>query len=118
MRHPIRYSSLPTRCVAILLCFGGTLLLGADDVLPANQGKPEVAVPVQKAPVKSAIKTDLNTASVDELSRLPGMSVQTAEKIIGNRPYRKLDELITKKVLGKKEFAQVREYVVVMSGKK
>jgi DNA uptake protein ComE-like DNA-binding protein len=100
------------------LVFGGTLLLGADDVLPANQEKPEVAIPVQTAPVKSAGKTDLNTASVDELSRLPGMNVQIAEKIIGNRPYRKLDELITKKVLGKKEFAQVREYVVIRSGKK
>ena len=77
---------------------------------------PEVATQVQKAPVKSAGKVDLNTASVDELSRLPGMNVQTAEKIIGNRPYRKLDELITKKVLGKKEFAQVREYIVIRSG--
>ena len=118
MRHPIRYSSLPTRCVAILFGLSGALLLGADDVLPANQGKPEVAIQVQKVPVKSAGKTDLNTASVDELSRLPGMNVQTAEKIIGNRPYRKLDELITKKVLGKKEFAQVREYIVIRSGKK
>ena len=93
-------------------------MLGADDVLPANQGKPEVVTPVQKAPVKSAAKVDVNTASVDELSRLPGMNVQTAEKIIGNRPYRKLDELITKKVLGKKEFAQVRDYIVIRSGKK
>ena len=106
------------RCVAILLGFSGTLVLGTDDVLPANQGNPEVAFPVQKAPVNSPGKTDLNTASVDELSRLPGMSVQTAEKIVGNRPYRKLDELITRKVLGKKEFAQVREYIVIRSGKK
>ena len=118
MRHPIRYSSLPMRYVAIFFGLSGALLLGADDVLPANQGKPEVAIQVQKAPVRSLGKTDLNTASVDELSRLPGMNVQTAEKIVGNRPYRKLDELITKKVLGKKEFAQVREYIVIRSGKK
>ena len=118
MRHPIRYSSLPMRCVAFVLGLSGTLVLGADDVLPANQGKPEVVTPVQKAPVKSAAKADVNTASVDELSRLPGMNVQTAEKIVGNRPYRKLDELITKKVLGKKEFARVREYIVIRSGKK
>jgi DNA uptake protein ComE-like DNA-binding protein len=64
------------------------------------------------------VKVDLNTAGVEELARLPGMNIQTAEKIVGNRPYRKLDELITKKVLGKKEFAQVREYIVIKSGKK
>jgi competence protein ComEA len=100
------------------LAVSGALLLGADVVLPASQEKPEAAVQGQGSTRKSVVKVDLNTAGVEELARLPGMNSQTAEKIVGNRPYRKLDELITKKVLGKKEFAQVREYIVIKSGKK
>jgi DNA uptake protein ComE-like DNA-binding protein len=118
MRHPIRYSSLPMRCVALLFGFGGTLVVGTDVVLPASQGKPDAAIQVQGVPEKPVVKVDLNTAGVEEIARLPGMNVQIAEKITEKRPYRKLDELITKKVLGKKEFAQVREYIVIGSQKK
>jgi len=60
----------------------------------------------------------LNTARVEEISRLPGMTTETAERIIGNRPYRNLDELVTKKMVGRKEFAKIREYIVIGSRKK
>jgi len=52
---------------------------------------------------------------IDELSRLPGMTAEIAERVIQNRPYRKLDELISKKVLGKKQFARIREFIVIGS---
>jgi DNA uptake protein ComE-like DNA-binding protein len=57
-------------------------------------------------------KVDVNRASAKELSRLPGMTNQTADRIIRNRPYRKLDDLVTRKVLGKKQFAQIKELIV------
>jgi DNA uptake protein ComE-like DNA-binding protein len=46
------------------------------------------------------------------------MTTQTAERIVEHRPYRKLDELVTKKAVGRKEFAQIRDYIVIGSGKK
>jgi competence protein ComEA len=58
-------------------------------------------------------KVDLNQAGVEELRRLPGITPEIAERIVRNRPYRKLDDLVTRKVLGKKQFARVRELVVV-----
>ena len=58
-------------------------------------------------------KVDLNRAGVEELRRLPGITPEIAERIVRNRPYRKLDDLVTRKVLGKKQFARVRELVVV-----
>jgi DNA uptake protein ComE-like DNA-binding protein len=94
------------------------VLLGADDVLTAVQGNPERVVRSQGVPQKPAAKVDLNTAGAEEIARLPGMTDQIAQRIIERRPYRKLDELITKKVLGKKEFAQIREYIVIRSSKK
>jgi len=62
-------------------------------------------------------KLDINSAGIDELVRLPGMTLQLAEQIIRNRPYRKLDDLITRKVLGKKQFARIREFVIVSRDK-
>ena len=65
----------------------------------------------------TAAKLDINSAGIDELVRLPGMTLQLAEGIIRNRPYRKLDDLITRKVLGKKQFARIREFVAVSRDK-
>ena len=58
-------------------------------------------------------KVDLNQAGLEELRRLPGITPQIAERIVRNRPYRKLDDLVSRKVLGKKQFARVRELVVI-----
>ena len=57
-------------------------------------------------------KVDVNRATVKDLSRLPGMTIQDAERIIQYRPYKKLDDLVTRKVLGKKRFAQIKELIV------
>jgi len=58
-------------------------------------------------------KVDLNRAGLEELRRLPGITREIAERIVRNRPYRKLDDLVTRKVLGKKQFARVRELVIL-----
>jgi DNA uptake protein ComE-like DNA-binding protein len=44
------------------------------------------------------------------------MTLETADRIIQKRPYRKLDELISKKAIGKKQFAQIRDYISVGPG--
>ncbi|HSB68619.1 MAG TPA: helix-hairpin-helix domain-containing protein [Candidatus Methylomirabilis sp.] len=95
--------------VSGLLIFAGgvwlaTAQLGAQRFDPRPNGEGVSAI---------AGKVDLNVAGMDELIRLPGMTPQLAEDVIRNRPYRKLDDLITKKVLGKKQFARIRDHVVV-----
>ncbi|MGH7369718.1 MAG: ComEA family DNA-binding protein [Candidatus Methylomirabilaceae bacterium] len=56
-------------------------------------------------------RIDVNTASVHVLSRLPGVGPELAERIVQHRPYKKLDELITKKVLGRKQFARIKDRI-------
>jgi DNA uptake protein ComE-like DNA-binding protein len=77
--------------------------------VPVVQEAPAPGPP--QGPIQS--KVDLNQAGVEELRRLPGITPEIAERIVRNRPYRKLDDLVTRKVLGKKQFARVRELVIV-----
>jgi DNA uptake protein ComE-like DNA-binding protein len=65
--------------------------------------------------VSPQTKVDINQAGLEELTKLPGITTALAERIARYRPYRKLDDLVTRKVLGKKQFARIREYVVVHS---
>ncbi len=58
-------------------------------------------------------KVDINQAGLEELIRLPGITPVLAERIAQHRPYRKLDDLVTRRVLGKKQFARIREFVIV-----
>ena len=67
-----------------------------------------------KAPLRpSERRIDINSASVRDLERLPGMKPELVERIVQHRPYRKLDDLITKKVLGRKQFALIKDRIRV-----
>jgi len=50
----------------------------------------------------------INSASQSELEALSGVGPVTAEKIIGNRPYMRLEELVEKKVMGQSLFDKVK----------
>lgn len=56
---------------------------------------------------------NINEASSSELDKLPGVGAVTSQKIIDNRPYSSIDELLTKKVVGAKVFEQIKEKVSV-----
>jgi DNA uptake protein ComE-like DNA-binding protein len=106
------------RRFAALIGLGGLILLAGETWVCAAQMEgqgPAVRPPTERATPKT-VKLDINTAGIEALTRLPGMTTQLAEQIIRNRPYHKLDDLITRKVLGKKQFARVREFVMVTRG--
>lgn len=56
---------------------------------------------------------NLNNASQSELESLPGVGEVTAGKIIENRPYGSVEELLEKKVVGDATFEKIRELVSV-----
>jgi len=75
---------------------------------------PGVAADMGRTTIKSATrKIDVNAASVRELQQLPGIGPELAERVVRHRPYQKLDELIARKVLGRKEFARIKERIRV-----
>ena len=55
---------------------------------------------------------DLNSASADQLTEL-GLSAETQERLIENRPYRTKLELVSRVVLSPDEYAAIKERVSV-----
>lgn len=56
-------------------------------------------------------KININTASESELDTLPGVGEVTAGKIIQNRPYQSIDDLLNNKIVGKSVFEKIRDQI-------
>lgn len=56
---------------------------------------------------------NINMASLSELDGLSGIGAVTAQKIIDNRPYDDIQQLLTKKVVGSKVFENIKEKIAV-----
>ena len=54
---------------------------------------------------------NVNTASQSTLEELSGVGPVTAKKIIDNRPYETVNELLTKKVVGQSVFEKIKDQV-------
>ncbi len=80
----------------------------ATTMAPAPAAKPAPAVkPAATGPV------DLNTATAAELDGVKFIGKKRAAKIIAGRPWASADDLVTKKILPKKQFDQVKDRLVV-----
>lgn len=56
-------------------------------------------------------KISVNTASLDQLDTLPGIGKVTAQKIVQNRPYSSLDELVSRKVIYQSLFNKIKDQI-------
>jgi competence protein ComEA len=53
----------------------------------------------------------INDGTVDELESLPGVGPVTAQKIIDNRPYQTLEELMVRKAVGKSVWQKIQSLI-------
>lgn len=58
-------------------------------------------------------QVNINIATQAELEALPGIGPVTASKIISDRPYQKVGELLDKKVVNKSVFEKIKDQLVV-----
>ena len=71
-----------------------------------------------KAPAKATAykhgtmaKVDLNSATREELLKLPGIGEATADKIIAARPFKSRDQLVAKGIVTKAEYSKLSSHI-------
>ena len=91
---------------------GGKIYIPFEGESPLRQGfAGQAASDILGAETSGLI--NINTASETELDTLSGVGPATAQKIITNRPYASVDELLSKKSVGKSVFEKIKEKVTV-----
>lgn len=78
---------------------------------PTTQGFAGHAPLVAGVNTGSMGKVGINSASQEALEELPGVGEVTAKKIIENRPYNSIEELLSKKSVSKKVYSEILELV-------
>lgn len=71
---------------------------------------------VNNAPTTDALTNNninINSATIEELDQLPGVGQTTANKIIINRPYSNIEELLTKKVVNKSVYEKIKGLIAL-----
>jgi len=60
----------------------------------------------------TADRLDINTATAEQLKALPGIGDAYSEKIIKQRPYKRKDELVQKKVIPQATYDKIKDQIV------
>lgn len=68
--------------------------------------------PPQKAPAAKETLVDLNSASMDELKRLPGVGDAYAARIVKGRPYRAKNELVQRSIVPVTVYDKFKDRVI------
>ena len=55
---------------------------------------------------------DINSASAEELDKLPGVGTARAKAIIAHRPYFGKDDLVNKKIIPSNVYAQIKDKII------
>ena len=58
------------------------------------------------------MRVDINTATIDELLKVPGMTRTWAARIIRFRPYRAKNELIDRGVVSTEVYDRIKNYII------
>lgn len=80
---------------------------------PVKDGE-KIYIPVE-GEVKSTSFSlvNINKASLSELDVLPGIGAARAGEIVKNRPYKTIEELVTKKVITKSAYEKIKDKISV-----
>ena len=111
IRHIVRIAAV----FCALALFAGISYAQADN---SSQSTSTSAKKSKKAKTPKSQQIDVNSATKEELTAVPGIGDATAQKIIDGRPYKTKKDLVTKNILTQDEYDKVKGQLVAHGGKK
>src|SRR5262249_27746718 len=81
--------------------------------IPFAGEQPMTSTGDQSVAGASATSVSVNSATEAQLDSLPGVGPVTAGKIISNRPYTTLDDLVSKKAVTSSVFSKIKDLVTL-----
>jgi hypothetical protein len=107
----------------ISLSVVGALLLGSplaqatDEAKPAAKpatAQPAKPQPKSNAPAKKPTPVDINSATAEQLMKVPGVDEALAAKIVQNRPYPTRAYLVTKGIYSQEDYYKLKDHFVAV----
>jgi DNA uptake protein ComE-like DNA-binding protein len=107
-----------TRLIALLVAL--LFALGAVHApMVAAQATKDAPKPAAKTDAKPGAgkelpkgKIDINSASADDMQQLPGIGEALSKKIVENRPYKRKDELVQKKIIPQATYDKIKDHII------
>ena len=103
--------------IAVLFALSVALPVGVSAQTPAKTDKSGAAktdtkTGGDKAGDKKHAQLDINSASAADLQTLPGIGDAYSKKIVDNRPYKRKDELVKKKVVPQGTYDKIKDHII------
>ncbi len=93
------------------------LFVGCAAIPVWAQGKPDVKGAAAQASAQASATAkakllDINSASKEELMKLPGIGEAYSNKIIQNRPYKGKDDLVKKNLIPQATYDKIKDLII------
>jgi DNA uptake protein ComE-like DNA-binding protein len=91
---------------------GLTMLLALPAVAQTAWPSKSPSFPPATSSAQARQLVDINSASAEELDKLPGVGPARVKAIIANRPYNGKDDLVQRKIIPQNVYNQIKDKII------